>query len=626
MDKRSIVFVIALAASFFFLNQWFAPAKPSHPSEVVTLQQPREVPREAPPSLPSSSKGEEFYLLENDFQQIVFSNFGGAIAQLNLTFQSKLQPLSPVLPVEFDRILEKRSPSNVTFPGVEYQINRGNGIERSSEQHLSGYYPLLRRMLFTPKGAVAVRTPARYYALNTFIEGQDSSPLEFQVKKLEKNLIEFEYQDGVRKITKTYRFSADCKEAPYCLDVRVKVEGDARNLMITTGVPEVEIISDNPAPSLKYLIQKTNRQFQTEQISLPKESTSFSSIYPDWVSNSNGFFGLILDPLTEIAPGIKVNKVAGPVDPTRLSLIDPEYDKFPPTKYPGYEILLPLRAQQMDFRLFAGPFEEKILKAVDAAYSDPTTGYRPRYIDALSFHGWFTFISEPFARFLFILMKFFYQVTSSWGISIILLTVALRLMLYPLNAWSIKSTMKMQEIAPKVAAIQEKYKKDPKRSQMEIMTLYREKGVNPLSGCFPLLIQLPFLIGMFDLLKSTFSLRGASFIPGWIDNLTAPDIVFSWDYPIPFFGNSFHFLPILLGGVMWAQQRFSSSTPKNRTLMTDQQKQQKMMGNIMTIVFTVMFYHFPSGLNIYWLSSMSLGILQQWVMTRRIGIKTLKSG
>ena len=178
----------------------------------------------------------------------------------------------------------------------------------------------------------------------------------------------------------------------------------------------------------------------------------------------------------------------------------------------------------------------------------------------------------------------------------------------------------MQKIAPQVTAIQEKFKKDPKRAQLEVMNLYREKGTNPFSGCLPLLIQLPFLIGMFDLLKSTFGLRGASFIPGWIDNLTSPDILFSWNYPIFFFGTDFHLLPFLLGGIMWLQQRFTSPLPKDSKMLTDQQKQQRMMGNIMTIVFTVMFYNFPSGLNIYWLSSMALGILQQWWMTRKMKV------
>ena len=123
---------------------------------------------------------------------------------------------------------------------------------------------------------------------------------------------------------------------------------------------------------------------------------------------------------------------------------------------------------------------------------------------------------------------------------------------------------------------------------------------------------------MFDLLKSAFELRGASFIPGWIDNLTAPDVVFSWSYPIFFFGTSLHLLPILLGAVMFVQQKLSSPLPKNEKTLTDQQKQQKLMGNVMVVVFTVMFYHFPSGLNIYWLSSMALGILQQWVMNKKM--------
>ena len=133
-----------------------------------------------------------------------------------------------------------------------------------------------------------------------------------------------------------------------------------------------------------------------------------------------------------------------------------------------------------------------------------------------------------------------------------------------------------------------------------------------------MLIQMPFLIGMFDLLKSSFALRGAPFIPGWIDDLTAPDVLFRWNTPIFFFGTEFHLLPILLGVVMFFQQRLMATGPKDPNLMTDQQRQQRMMGTMMTVVFTVMFYNFPSGLNIYWLSSMLLGILQQWMTTKKM--------
>ncbi len=625
MDKRSLIFVIGLTIALFFVNQWFFKSSPSQPQSIAQekLQlNPNDFPTKDSPSaaapLIAKSSNEQFFVLENAYQQVVFSNIGGAIAEINLPFHSKQNLKSFVRPIRFDRIFAEGYSFDDHYPSSPYYIHDGSIVKKVETTAVGGYYPLLRRAIFNAKGQMATAPAVNHYALGIDHLGEQNQRSIFLLKRLEKDLIELEYSDGSRKITKTFAFAKNPDEAPYVLEVAIKIEGDARGLWLGSGVPEVELISDNPAPALTYKITKANQKSAVESLSLPKECSVSSSVYPDWVCSANGFFGLIVDPLTEIPPGYRACKVPGAEDPTRLSIIDPKYNLYPAEKYPGYAFQLPMRSQVTKLRYYAGPLEADILKRVDATYSDPATGYNPNYASALSFHGWFTFVSEPFAKFLFILMNIFYQVTSSWGISIILLTVALRLMLYPLNAWSIKSTMKMQEIAPKVSAIQAKYKKEPKRLQQEIMNLYREKGVNPLSGCFPLLIQLPFLIGMFDLLKSTFELRGASFIPGWIDNLAAPDVVFSWDYPVLFFGNSFHLLPILLGAVMWAQQRFSASAPKDKSLMTDQQKQQRVMGNMMTIVFTVMFYHFPSGLNLYWLSSMALGILQQWVMSRKL--------
>ncbi len=625
MDRRSLIFIIALMIALFFVNQWFSPGKkspqpiqPQKPIERIEDEFAAPLNALSTPAFPHSSKEEEYFVLQNEYQQIVFSNIGGSIAEINLPFQSKQNLKSFVRPIHLDRVFLEEYTLNDHFPAFPYYINDGSGVKKVDQPKLGGFYPLLRRTLFnTLRETVIPHSPIKHYALKITSDSPEQGNKLYTLKRLEKDLIEFELTDSDRKINKIFRFPKEQSDAPYCLEVSIKIDGDARGLWLTSGVPEVELISDSPAPGLTYRIMKNNQKASIEQISLPKECLTSTSIYPDWVCTSNGFFALLVDPLSDIPAGYRACRVPGTEDPTRLTVVDPDYRLYPAEKYPGYEFQLPMRAQTTQLRYYAGPLEGDILKRVDQTYSDPTTGYNPNYIGALSFHGWFTFISEPFAKFLFILMNFFYMVTSSWGISIILLTLALRVMLYPLNAWSIKSTMKMQEIAPKVAVIQEKYKKDPKRAQQEVMKLYREKGVNPLSGCFPLLIQLPFLIGMFDLLKSTFELRGASFIPGWIDNLTAPDVLFSWNFPIIFFGTDFHLLPFLLGAVMWAQQRFSASIPKDKRLMTDQQKQQKMMGNIMTIVFTVMFYHFPSGLNIYWLSSMALGILQQWLMSKR---------
>lgn len=629
MDRRSLIFVFALTIALFFINQWFGSKEDErraakHTEQVATIEQNKTVltpaeEKRASPIVPGAL-GEQFYVLENDYQQLVFSNIGGALAEINLPFQSEKNPKSVVREIGFDRAMEKQCSSDDYFPLHSYSVMNAQGnVEKREQGELGGYYPLLRRSLKGPGVHPLYHAPARYYALNILSQEGETENLVYQVKRFEKDLIEFEAVQSHRRIVKTFSLPKDADSAPYCLNLSIRVEGDSRNLWITSGVPEVELISGSSSPSLQYRMQRGKKAL-VEEISLPKTTTNISSVYPEWVSNSNGFLGLILTPLSEIGSGFAASYVSGHDDPTRLSLIDAHYDLYPAEKYPGYEIQLPLRSSKepIEMRIFAGPFEDQILKRIDATYTDPKTGKSPDYISSQTFHGWFSFISEPFAKFLFVLMNFFYWVTHSWGISIILLTVALRIMLYPLNGWSIKSTTRMQQIAPEVAALQAKYKKDPKRAQMEVMNLYRERKVNPLTGCFPILIQMPFLIGMFDLLKSTFALRGASFIPGWIPNLTAPDVVFSWGYPLPFLGSSFHLLPILLGVVMYLQQKMSSTLPKDKSQLTDQQKQQKMMGNIMAIVFTVMFYSFPSGLNIYWLSSMLLGILQQWMTSRKM--------
>ncbi len=149
------------------------------------------------------------------------------------------------------------------------------------------------------------------------------------------------------------------------------------------------------------------------------------------------------------------------------------------------------------------------------------------------------------------------------------------------------------------------------------MTLYKTSGINPMTGCLPMLLQTPFLIGMFYLLKSSFPLRGAPFIPGWIDDLAAPDILFSWGPPLWFVGNEFHLLPVLMGGAMFLQYKLTSTTPKDASQLSDSQKQQKMMGMLLPGLFIVMFYSFPSGLNLYFMFSTLLGVLQQWWMMKQ---------
>lgn len=575
--------------------------------------------KEAPKAHLPAAGGQKFYVLENEYQQLVFSNVGGSLVEINLPFSSETNKASAVRPIEFDSDIKEHHPYNGYFPANPYftaSSSPNSALIEHEKGQLGGYYPLIRRSLIEDGKRPSVKVSPRYYALNLVSEYPELAELQYTVKEFTDRSITFEGQQRQRKITKT--FSLPNIDAPYTFDLKINVEGDKRALWLSSGVPEVELFSGAPDPVLKYRITR-NQKAVVETIGLPETSVTNNSANPDWLCNSNGFFGIIVDPLTPTDAGYKATQVSGQAVPSRIVEVDQTHDRYEAKNFPGYLLMTPIKSSvsSVDYRIFAGPFSGSVLKQVDAIYSDQATNYNPDYIACQSYHGWFSFISEPFAKLLFVVMNFFHTITGSWAFSIILLTAFLRLLLYPLNAWSTRSMLKMQQIAPLVTAIQEKYKKDPKKMQAEVMNLYREKGVNPMSGCVPMLIQMPFLIGMFDLLKTTFELRGASFIPGWIDNLTSPDVLFSWETPIFFIGNQFHLLPILLGIVMFFQQRMS--TPKiDPSQMTDQQRQQRAMATLMPVIFTFMFYNFPSGLNIYWLSSMLLAMLQQWWMQSRM--------
>lgn len=568
--------------------------------------------------------GETYYVLENEYIQLVFSDRGATVVESNLPFESPEHPGSVVKAVEFDRLMVEQSASNARFPLNAYYTAgsspQGPHVEHS-EGVEGGYYPLLRRAISEGGRQLAVEPQNR--AFNIVSQYPELAELHYEVKAFEPGRIVFEAVQRQRRITKTYTLAQN-DAAPYVIDLEVRVDGDSRGLWLTSGVPEVELFSGRAAPVVK-LRQTRGNKGSVESISLPKDAVTVSSFNPDWICNSNGFFGLIVDPLTTIDAGYMVQHVTGNEALTRLTRVDADIARFKAKDYPGYNALLPLSTQggAMQFRIYAGPFADTTLNAVDARFTDPATGENPDYIGSQSFHGWFSFISQPFSKFLFVLMKFFYSISGSWAASIVLLTVALRVMLFPLNAWSMKSIRKTQKLSPLVQEIQKKYKKDPRKAQMEVMGLYREHKANPMGGCLPMLIQLPFLVGMFDLLRSTFQLRGAVLVPGWIDDLASPDVLFSWTTPLPLIGNQFHLLPVLLGGIMFVQSKLMAPPPADPNNMTDAERQQRAMSTIMPVMMTVIFYNFASGLSIYWLSSTLLGIVQQWITNRQVDSEPL---
>lgn len=561
-----------------------------------------------PALTPSQIAKSERLVLENEYLQLVISTKGGSIAEINLPFAKEGSP-SVVAEVENERILENQSPKNVQFPLMEAEKALADGSRVKITPTQSGYYPLLRRTILDKDGEVRSELPSSFYALSLVGEFPEVSLLNYRVVEFTPTKLVLEARQPHRKVQRVYELPKDSSKEPYIFNFELKVDGDKKGLKLSSGLPEADMGNASPAPVLKYR-RSHGSSSDIENIDPPKESSSLQSLNPDWVANGNAFFVSVFDPQESKFEGLRVEAVAGEKVPSRLTLIDEEWNRYKASSLPAYQMLMPLSQakESLKLRVFAGPLSEPILKKLDATYSDRQSNYDPNYRSLISFTGWFSFILRPFASAMMALMNLFHAITGSWAAAIVLLTICLRAMLYPLNAWSNRSMRMMQQISPKIKLLQEKYKNDPKKLQMETVALYKEHKVNPASGCLPILIQIPFLFAMLHLFKTNFSLRGASFIPIWIDDLASPDVLFSWGYPLPIIGSDFHLLPILLGAVMYYQSQMSIPAEGE---LTEAQRQQKAMGNIMTIAFTFMFYNLPSGLNIYWLASSLLGLLQQ---------------
>jgi len=189
-----------------------------------------------------------------------------------------------------------------------------------------------------------------------------------------------------------------------------------------------------------------------------------------------------------------------------------------------------------------------------------------------------------------------YFVIPNYGIAIVILTLIVRMALHPLSKKSQTSMAKMQKLQPKVKELREKFKTDKQRQQQEMMKLYKEYGVNPLGGCLPMLLQLPIFIGLYNMLRNSIELRHACFVPWWVEDLSQPDA---------FFG-VVNVLPIFSVAIMFIQQRMQ---PKSGD--PQQQQTQKIMGYMMPAFLGWIFYGMPSGLNLYFVVSMLVGVLEQ---------------
>lgn len=227
---------------------------------------------------------------------------------------------------------------------------------------------------------------------------------------------------------------------------------------------------------------------------------------------------------------------------------------------------------------YIGPKEYTTLKAIN-----------PELTDAIEF-GWFTFLSKPFFK----VLLWIHHAIGNWGWAIILFTLLVKLVLFPLSYKGMMSMQKLKDLAPKMKELRAKYKDDPAKLNMKMMEMYKKHGANPMGGCLPMLLQIPVFFALYRVLLNADELQGAVWIPGWIENLAAAD--------------PYYILPVLMGVTMWFQQKI---TPNN---FTDpmQEKIFKWFPVLMAGMFIIM--PFPSGLVLYWVTNNLFTIGQQYVI------------
>ena len=333
---------------------------------------------------------------------------------------------------------------------------------------------------------------------------------------------------------------------------------------------------------------ETLDSFPTANLSLPQAGDPFSErvLSPDFVAIKSAFFAVAMRPDFDEAHGWAL----GTPERFRVGVGAPRMD-------------IPAGGtDQRSFQVYLGPTQ---LDALRGAWDGLDS--------VLQFFTMFGFM-DWFAKLLLGVLNWFYgSAIANYGLAIIFLTVVVRTIMFPLTYKSMISMKKMQKLAPEMEKIKKEVGEDAQEMQKRMMALYKERNVNPLGGCLPLLLQMPVFIALYRMLWSAFELRRAPFIL-WIEDLSEPDRLFSLPFsiPVPFAQtplDSFNLLPILMGLAMVASMKLMPTT-------TVQSPQQKMIMTLMPIVFSVICYNMASGLNLYILTSTLLGIAQNFFIHR----------
>ncbi len=381
--------------------------------------------------------------------------------------------------------------------------------------------------------------------------------------------------DGL-SLTQTLRFYPES----YCIDVRIEVHNSKETPVNGRFRAELSALPSSVKSSYSYvgLIVLDNEKLQEVKLKEGGEDKTLTGEI-QWMAYEDAYF------ISAVVPqeGVK-GLFRGSL--TQTGLLKASYAGEPAA-------LSPSGSLSSTMTLYFGPRDLGVLRS---------SGHR---LDRAVYFGWTDIIARP----LLYVLRFFNQYIHNYGVSIILLTILIKILFWPLTHKSYKSMKEMQKLQPRMAKLREKYKGNREQLNRETMGLYKTYKINPMSGCLPMVIQIPVFFALYRILGSAIELRHAPFML-WIKDLSAPDRLFNFSFSIPFMSPPYGIpvLTLLMGASMFIQQKMTP-TPGDPA-------QAKIM-MLLPIVFTVMFINFQSGLVLYWLVNNILSIGQQYRIQKR---------
>jgi YidC/Oxa1 family membrane protein insertase len=566
MDKKSVLALIIIGVIIVLMcpyQEWLTGDSGTLPKQDSLVAEQAVAPKKE--IIPAAPQTTEIPITDDSSEKMASDTIDNKIAEIDKLYQTRI--ISENADIIIDNLGGGRL---VQYDLLKYAKYDSSLVNIICEKNNNGLF-----FQFMDTKGNRINTGNFKFNVNKVVEQK-------VLKSGETFEIEYELQIANSLIRKKYRFYGDA----YHFDVFIQFE-NAKELLMNdryilgwkNGMPATESYEedDNIYNQVNFYMGEELGSFDHTDEGLSK--TERHSGTADWISNRTKYFLTAISPISaRVDEGIYFSGRG-----EKHNAYIKKYYDF------GYNVSYSDNSQGDQHRVYIGPLDHQELGKYD------------NDLDQLIMNnGWYESLFRFFSLIILRVLEFMHRFIPNYGVVIIIFSVLIKLLLYPLTKKSYSSMKEMQVVQPLMTEIREKYKKDPQRMNKEMMKLYKEHGVNPMGGCLPMLLQMPLLMALFIVFRSTIQLRGASFIPGWIDDLSRAESLLTLPFSIPFYGNEFNLLPLLMAVTMIYSSKMTMQDPK-----------QKAMVYMMPIMMLFFFNKFPSGLNLYYTLFNLLTIIQQ---------------